>query len=276
MKNAQEQKKGRGGHKAGKTHRAHELVETLKRLGGSARTAHLADVMNVSEETIRRTVKKLSREGIVSRVHGGVYLAEEHKSSTFHQRIAERPEAKRRIATALAELVEDESCLFLDVGSTTVFVAEALRQRKKLTIVTNSMPIAQILMNHNANRVFLAGGELKNDIGGTFGTPTQKFVSRFRADLAVLSAEAVDANQGFLLRDQDEADLARTFVSHARKTIMAADISKVGQSAPIISCEPGDVDLFITDAELSGELSRAMKNWDIKVLVAPAKRKKNK
>lgn len=259
-----------------KTHRAVELIETLTRLGGSARTSHLADTMNVSEETIRRTVKKLVKEGTVSRVHGGVFLVDAQGISSMHQRIGENREEKRSIANFTSTLIPDHSSVFLDVGSTSIFIAEALRDKKKLTIITNSISVAQTLMNHNNNQVFLAGGELQSDLGGTFGSQARKFVAKFRADFALLSAVAVDSKKGFLVNVQDEADLAEVFVENAHKSIMIADHSKFGQLAPMVSCDPADIDMFITDERPSGDIDAAMKKWGIKILLAPVKKKKHK
>lgn len=254
-----------------KTHRSLELLETLKRLGGSARNKNLADIMGVSEETIRRTVKKLSKEDLVSRVHGGVYLAKEQGAPSFHARIGEHALEKRRIAQAVMALVEDGSSLFLDVGSTTVFVAEALREKSNLMVVTNSLSVAQTLMNHNDNRVFLAGGELNNDVGGTFGASARKFVAKFRADFAILSVDAVDTKQGFLVRNEREAELAQTYVDHARKSIVVADHTKTEQVAPMVSTDPQEIDYFVTDVRPAKKLEDALGDWNIELIVAPEK-----
>jgi len=251
-----------------KTHRSLELLDTLRRLGGSARTSHLADIMNVSEETVRRTVKKLSKDGTVSRAHGGVYLALEQSSSPTHLRIRDQSDQKYKMATILGEMIDDGASLFLDVSSTTIFVAEVLRVKKNLTIVTNSLSIAQILMNHNQNRVFVAGGELQDDLGGAFGSITQKFVEKFTLDFAILSTNAIDEKRGFLLNNPMEAELAQTFIAQAQKNIMLADSSKLGRRAPILVCNPAEIDCFITDLPLEESFSKAMKNWEIKVCTA--------
>ncbi|HHS82796.1 MAG TPA: DeoR/GlpR transcriptional regulator [Devosia sp.] len=272
VKVEQEQKRREGG----KTHRALELLETLQRLGGSARTSHLADTMKVSEETIRRTVKKLSREGRVSRVHGGVYLGSDLALTALHKRIGERADAKRAIAERTASLIDDGATLFMDTGSTSVFVAEALRHTHNLTIVTNSMTVAQTLMTRKGNRVFLAGGELQGQTGGTFGTPTQKYAAKFRADFAILSARAIDPEEGFLVSEQSQAELAQVYVRQARRTIMAVDHSKLDQSAPMVSCAPNEVDYLVCDRPLPEKFARAMERWKVKVLVATEKKKKGK
>ncbi len=232
--------------------------------------------MDVSEETVRRTVKKLSREGQLIRVHGGVYLAEESTTPSLHRRIGEQSRQKRDMGRFVASQISDGASLFLDVGSTTLFVAEALREKHNLMVVTNSLTIAQTLMNHNQNRIFVAGGELHNTAGGAFGSATQKYVSKFHVDLAILSAHAIDPVQGFLLSHQVEAELAQTLVAHARTSIMVADHSKTRLSAPFVSCAPQSISRFVTDRPLPSALQKAMNGWGIEVLIAPPKKKKKR
>lgn len=256
------------------THRSVELLDTLRRLGGSARTRHLSDVMGVSEETVRRTIKKLSKDGLVARVHGGVFLVGNAPVSSFHQRLGKHSDAKRRMARAVAAQVPDGASIFLDVGSTTTFVAEALRERSKLLIVTNSLTAAQSLVKHNGNRVFLAGGELFSDKSGTFGSDALEFAARFSTDMAILSCDAIDAASGFLLNDKAEADLARVFVSHARRRLMVADHSKNERMAPMLACNPADIDVFVTDRLPPETVATAFEKWGIDVQIAPEKKKK--
>ena len=125
------------------THREVELLDTLRALGGSARTVALAEALNVSEETIRRTVKALAKADLVQRVHGGVYLTSKDAFSPVATRLARRSKEKTRIAQAAAALVPNGSCVFLDVGSTSAFVAERLKDHRDLTIVTNAVTAAR-------------------------------------------------------------------------------------------------------------------------------------
>ncbi len=254
-----------------KTHRAVEILDTLRRLGGSARTSQLADTLDVSEETIRRTVKKLSKDGLVTRVHGGVFLSEGDAPATFHQRIGTQVAEKRRMARVVAEMVPDGASLFMDVGSSTTFVAEALRVRDGLLVVTNSLAVAQTLAGHRGNRVFLAGGEVSAHVGGAFGASAQEFVCRFQMDMAILSADAVDAQRGFLLADFDEAGLAGCFLRQAHRAVLVADHTKFTASAPVVIGRPEDFDIMVTDKAPPEDLSKALENWQVEVRIAPAK-----
>jgi len=252
------------------THREVELLTALRRLGGSARNANLAEVLDVSEETIRRTAKALAKADLVRRVHGGVYLANTEAEASVFSRLGRRSGEKTRIAEAAAALVPDGSAVFLDVGSTTAFVAEALQDHKKLTVVTNSLSAAQALVERNGNKVFLAGGELRPTEGGAFGPDTVEFVKRFRFDIAILSTDGIDVTSGFLLASLDEAAVARAAIAQARRRIVVADHLKFGQHAPLILCAPQLLDVLVTDRPPGADFHGALQDWDIETVCVNA------
>lgn len=249
------------------THREVELLDRLREMGGSARTAILAEALEVSEETVRRTVKALAKSGLVQRVHGGVYLANTEALTPVVTRLGKRPEEKARIASAAAELIPSGSCVFLDVGSTTAFVADNLKNHRNLTIVTNGLHAAQALININKNRVFLAGGELRMVESGVFGPETIEFIDRFNLDIAVISVDGIDPKSGFLLAAAPEAALARSVVERADRTIVVADHTKFGQNAPMVACDPTAVDVVLTDRPLGPGMAESFDQWGVEVIV---------
>ncbi len=249
------------------THREVELLDRLRSLGGSARTAALAEAMDVSEETIRRTVKALAKSGLVQRVHGGVYLPNTEALTSVVSRLGKRPEEKMRIAEAAADLIPGGACIFLDVGSTTAFLAETLGNHSDLTVVTNGLHAAQALVNKNNNRVFLAGGEFRLTENGAFGAQTIAFVEGFNIDVAVISVDGYDPKSGFLQASAQEAELARAVVHRAHRTIVVADHTKFGKNAPMVACRPEDIDTIVTDSPLKPKMARRMKAHDVEVIV---------
>lgn len=250
------------------THRELELLDTLRNCGGSARTGALAEALGVSEETVRRTVKALAKTGLVKRVHGGVYLSNADATSPVMSRLERHAAEKTRIATAAARLIPNGACVFLDVGSTTAFVAEALRDHRDLTVVTNGLYAARALVRRNGNTVWLAGGELRETELGTFGSTARGFVERFNIDMAVISVDAVDTGTGFLITNAAEAELARTVVTHARRSLVVAGQTKFGQTAPMVACPPDAVDLLVTDATPKPIFQEKLVEWDIETVVA--------
>lgn len=221
----------------------------LSHLGetGSARIPDLARLLGVTEETIRRNVRALEEQGAVSKVHGGVHLKDWGTEPVFALRYVQNAEAKRAIAARVAGMVRDGTSLFLDVGSTTAYVAQALRRHRELSVVTNSLSVATALAGVNGNRIFMAGGELRSHDGGAFGAEARAFVRQFRVRQAVLSVTAIDAASGFLLQDLPEAEFCRSVIERAEEVIVASDASKFGKTAPIRIAEPESFHHVVTD-----------------------------
>ncbi|WP_406647475.1 DeoR/GlpR family DNA-binding transcription regulator [Aliisedimentitalea scapharcae] len=253
------------------THREVELIEALRRLGGSARSADLAKALDVSEETVRRTIKSLSKSGEVARVHGGAYLVGNKNDPSFFRRISQNAAEKRVIAAGVVDQIHDGMCLFLDVGSTTAFVAEKLSRRSNLTVATNSIGVAQTLVSQNDNRVHLLGGEMQSDERGAFGYVTEKQARRFSFDMAVLSADALSPKRGFLYLNAAEADLGGIIAENADRVLMAMTHHKFNEKAPHIGLKPSQVDDMVTDQTPDPTLAQALADWDITTLLADGK-----
>lgn len=247
-------------------HREVEVLDALRQLGGAARNSNLAELLGVSEETIRRTTKSLAKADLVRRVHGGAYLPDSGEG--VFSRLGLRQGEKGRIGAAAVALIPDGACVFLDVGSTTTFVAQALNARRGLDVVTNSLNAAQALAEHDGNRVFMAGGQLRRAEWGLFGMETIEFVQSFNIDVAIMSVDAIDARLGFLLTGPEERALARAVVSRASQVIVVADHQKFGQHAPLVACPPSRVDVVVTDQQLSPEMAESFANWGISALDA--------
>ena len=250
------------------SHRAHELLEVLRDNGGSCRTAELASLLNVSEETVRRNIKHLAKEGVVIKVHGGVLLANRNDEPAFGERMEANQPAKRRMARAVAQIIEDGASLFIDNSSSTTFVADALRVRKNLFVVTNSIKAAERLSAHNHNRVFFAGGELRETDGGSYNPDAMAFVKGFNLDFAVLSAAAVNSDNGFMLTDLSEAEFARVYVDRSNACVVVADQTKIGQNGPIIFADTAKIDVLVTDAPPPTKFTAAAKAVGMKIIVA--------
>lgn len=236
------------------THREMEILEELK-VSGSCRIQDLSRRLDVSEETIRRNVKKLAQQGMVRKVHGGVYLADGVHEPTFTQRMNVNPDAKRLVAAEMARIIRNGDSLILDIGSTTAYVARALRGHSDLFIVTNSIAVAQTLATRNNNRVFLAGGELRPHDGGAFGQEAISYVRQFSVTYAVLSAAAIDAEHGFMLQDMQEAEYSREILKCAERVIVAADASKFERQAAIRIADPEAFDMLVTDREPPSDIA---------------------
>lgn len=255
-------------------HRGHELLNVLARLGGSARNAQIAQVMNVSEETVRRLIKGLAQAGKVERVHGGTYLRGSADTPMYSGALEQNAVEKTQIARAVLDHVTDGMTIFINVGSTTTYVAEQLRDRKSLIVVTNSITAVAALADHNDNRVFMAGGEIQPAERGTFGSATEEFAAQFSYDLVIFGSDAISANQGFLASNPAEASLTRVIIKQSQLALVAADCRKFNRRAPIVACPPDKVTHLITDAPPDPALQLALNDWGVEVHIAQKLSKK--
>ncbi len=250
-----------------KTHRERTILEHLNATG-AARITDLAQQLQVSEETIRRAIKRLEALGSVTRVHGGVHLKDWGPEPSFALRFGINPERKRALAARAATLIPDGASLFLDVGSTTAYVAQALRDHRDLLVVTNSLAVAQTLTGRGGNRVFMAGGELRPHDGGAFGVEALAFVRQFRVDHAFLSAAAIDGQTGFMLQDLPEAEFSRAIIDCAKAAIIVADATKFDRPAPIRITDPERISRLVTDAPPTGALADLLARAGVEVTLA--------
>jgi DeoR family transcriptional regulator, glycerol-3-phosphate regulon repressor len=250
--------------------REEEILREIRLSGGSCRVSYLANQLSVSNETIRRNIKSLEDNAIVRKVHGGVHLIDDVNEAPFHNRMDTHASAKQRLAFAVAETIGDGDSIFLDIGSTTAYVALALKSRQNLLVITNSLFVAQTLATRNNNRVFLAGGELRADDGAAFGPEAFDLVRRFHVQFAVFSVGAVNANFGFMLHDLAEANLAHEAAKNSQVCIVVADSEKFGKRAPVSIRNMKQIDLFYTDQRPPEAIDQMLQNNDIETFVVSA------
>ena len=247
--------------------REEEILHELQKAGGSCRVSYLAGQLNVTNETIRRNIRTLEASNIVRKVHGGVHLVEDFIEAPFASRISTHADAKARLGVAVAENIGDGDSVFLDIGSTTAYVAMALKQRSKLFVVTNSAFVATTLASRNGNRVFLAGGELREHDGGAFGAEALDLIGRLNVQFAIFSIGAVNAETGFMLHDLEEANIARVAARNAQVNIVVADNDKFNKRAPVaLGAEPR-FDVFYTDMQPPSGIVGMLDKNDVDLVV---------
>ncbi len=243
--------------------REEEILRELIDAGGSCRVSVLAKQLGVTLETIRRNVRNLEEREIVRKVHGGVHLLEEVLEPTLKTRLDTQTDSKGKLARAVAKIISDGDSLFLDIGSTTAYVATALKDHQDLFVVTNSVFVAHTLASRNNNKVFMAGGELRPHDGGAFGIEAQELVKRLNVRFAILSVGAVNAEMGFMLHDLQEANLARLAIDNAQIRVVVADGEKLGKRAPVTLDALGKIDVLFTDAQPDAAISEMLSKNEI-------------
>jgi len=230
----------------------HQALIRRIREDGYADAASLAKELNVDSSTIRRDLSQLTRAGLIRRTHGGALAAEPGAAidTPYEDRRHTNLAAKKQIARAAADLVQDGQTVILDNGSTTFQIAVELRRKRNLTILTNDLLIAMRTAGHPSNRLHVAGGVLLDTVYTLVGPSTIAAFQGLHADWAFLGAEGVDASAGITNINVIEIPIKHVMMEAAAMKVFVADRSKFGKRALATVCRIDEADLILTDDSL--------------------------
>lgn len=210
----------------------------------------------VSRETVRRDLMEMELAKELRRVRGGA-VPIVREDTNFGIRVRQRLQEKRAIASTALGLLQSGMTIFMDAGSTSSTMAEALagpNGLQDLTFITNSFDVAQVLTERPSEpsrrfRVLMLAGTFKHDPHETHGAATINDVYRYRADVALLAPWGIDAKSGAMNYFLHGAEIASAMVQNAEKAIILADHSKVGAPARSVFCATDDIDHLIVDSK---------------------------
>jgi DeoR family transcriptional regulator, glycerol-3-phosphate regulon repressor len=209
-------------------------TEILRHLAadGTVGITELAEFFDVSRQTIRRDLKLLADRGQLDLVHGGATLFEPTEAA-FTERREENADAKAAIGRAAAGLVRDGMVVFLDSGTTTLAVAQALADRKNLTVCTTSLSIALLMCRQPLVRVHMLGGEIDPDEEAAVGVDALEAIRHFRVDVAFLGGGGLSPDGEVTDFTRNGAEQRSRMVATAGKAYFVLDSSKFGRLTPL-------------------------------------------
>jgi DeoR/GlpR family transcriptional regulator of sugar metabolism len=227
----------------------HQAIVSLLQSHGRVSVADLSDRFSVSQVTIRVDLQALVDQGSVVRTHGGAILAGYGIQDLSLLRRRQRQVAeKARIAAAAAELVGDGEAIFLDSSSTTLAILSHIRQRHDLTVMTNSLVVAQELLAFPKITVVMPGGTLHHDTVSLIDAGGLKIVERYNISKGFFGAHGLTLEDGFTDVSEAEARLKRSIVGMCRQVIALLDATKWGRAGVASFAEAKDADVLIADA----------------------------
>ena len=223
----------------------------------------------ISEATARRDLESLASQGKVQRVHGGVIAVEQAPPELpILERESEQLDEKIRIAHAAAELVSDKDTIFLGSGSTVLEVARHLRNRRNLTVITNSLPVLNTLVGINGITVISLGGMLRDSELSFIGHITEQALMEVRADKVIMGTRGVSLEHGLTNDYLQETLTDRAILKIGRKVIIVADHTKVNRVATALLAPLDSMQTFVTDAKADKKFIQVLKKNGIEVIVA--------
>ncbi|MBO8173433.1 MAG: DeoR/GlpR transcriptional regulator [Bacillaceae bacterium] len=229
----------------------------------------LARLLQVSDETIRRDLERLEKEGLLSKVYGGAVREKTHFwELPFEQKTTLLQNEKKAICRAAANLVEDGDIIMVGFGSTTVDLVRFLRDRINVTLITNSPPVLMQAMEMFQGRVIFTGGELEREQKLMVGPLAERTIEQLKANKAFISAGGISTSNGITDYDLNGASVSRKMMEQADEVIVLADHTKFGKTTFASLCKIEDASRIITDKKCSREWSAYLAERDVELLIA--------
>ncbi|MCI0493012.1 MAG: DeoR/GlpR family DNA-binding transcription regulator [Planctomycetes bacterium] len=246
--------------------RRNQLLE-LVRMRGFASLPELAEQLNVSESTVRRDLDCLEDTGSARRTHGGVfYVGQSPMLPDFEERQPAQWDKKRAIAAEAAKFVEDGDTLLMDGGSTTYEVARLLVVRR-LQIVTNSLPVANLFASNKNHDLVLVGGYVYPRTGVTLGPYAIEMLEKVNVRRTIMSVAGIN-ERGFFNSNLLLVEAERAMMQAAEEVIVVADSTKFGHQSLSHLCPLGDVHHVVVDHEITDHWKNKLETAGVKVHIA--------
>jgi DeoR/GlpR family transcriptional regulator of sugar metabolism len=233
----------------------HERIVSQVRRTGAARVADLAQQLDVSEMTVRRDLDVLHDAGLIAKVHGGATVRYEHSTDEpgFEVKLTRDIDEKRAIAASAAMLTGPGAAVGITAGTTTAQLAAELVTVPNLTVVTNSIRVADVFHAHERTdrTVVLVGGE-RTPSEALVGPVAVAALSTFHLDTVFMGVHGMHERAGFTTPNLREAETNRAFVAGANELVVLADHTKWGVTGLTTMASLDEAAVVVTD-DLLGE-----------------------
>ena len=246
----------------------HSEILTLLHQRGFVSIGAMADSFQVSEQTVRRDLMALDRQGLITKFHGGAGLPLGPSDVNYEDRKTKFTEEKRLIAAAVARRIPENATIFIDIGTTMEAVAEALLGHERLTVITTHLSVAMTLSRRSEFQILLAGGVLRHRDHSTTGEATREFLERFRVDYGIFGIGAIDEDGGMLDFDFRDIGVTETAFRISKRCFAALDHSKFKAEGVVRVGHVSDIDTIFTDQLPPGLISTKLDRHRVEVVLA--------
>lgn len=236
---------------------------------GRLSVAEIVAQFSISEATARRDLETLASQGKAQRVHGGVIAVEQAPPELpILERENEQADEKARIGRVAARLVANNETVFLGSGTTVLEIARNLRDHKNLTVITNSLPVLNILSGNKEITVVSLGGMLRDSELSFIGHITEQALVEVRADKVFMGTRGVSLEHGLTNDYLQETLTDRAILKSGRDVMIVADHTKVNRVATVLLAPLTSMHTFVTDSKADKKFVQALNRQGIQVLMA--------
>jgi DeoR/GlpR family transcriptional regulator of sugar metabolism len=242
-----------------------QLLERQQRLS----VTEICTTFEVSEATARRDLESLASQGRLQRVHGGaIALTQVPPESPILQRQNEQTDEKVRIGQAAAGLVQPGETVFLGSGTTVLQAARALRGRRDLTVLTNSLLVVNALAGAEGITIICLGGMLRESEFSFIGHITEQALVEVRADKALIGTRAISLEHGLTHEYLPETMTDRAILKSGKEIIVLADHTKFGRAATVLLAPLESIHTIVTDGQTPRDFLEAVQSRGLHVVLA--------
>jgi len=245
------------------------LIAESIRSRGVVSVTEMAEALGTTDITLRRDLRAMAKEGLLVRTHGGAVLpAGLGHEPSYSEKARQAGAEKAAIARLAVAMIQPGDSILLGPGTTTLALARLLVSSPELTVVTNSLLVAQALMEAPHVEVILTGGTLRRSIHALVGPATEESVRALRASQAFISGNGFTADRGLSTPSPVVAATDRALAGAAQHVVVLADYTKIGQETMCQTVPAARVHTLITDSRAAMEELEAIRAAGLEVRVA--------
>lgn len=244
------------------TKRSDKLLEIVNQKQKIA-VNDLSDMLNVSKVTIRKDLSDLEKKGLLVRKHGYAIINDPTK---LNYRLAQNYDVKQQIAQAAASLVGEQETIMVESGSTCALMVQELgRQKRHVTVITNSYFIADYVADYSNITVFVLGGKYQAEAEVVVGPLAKSVLANFHVDKLFVGIDGFDPQRGFFCRDIMRADIVEAMVQNANKVIILSDSSKFARYSLVKLSGFEQTNMVITDDSIPASAKKVLQDNKIQL-----------
>lgn len=245
-----------------------DQIEEFIHKGKTVTLDQICAAFKISKSTLRRDLKDITDRGGIRKIYGGVTTEQPSAQRPFEERHVTNPEAKRLIGKAAAALVADGDVIFIDTGTTTMYMVDYLADRQNLTIVTNNIEVMRRALPLERIAVIGLSGYLNRQLLSFSGGMAVAVLQNYNITKAFMATAGISLEYGVTHSFFAELEIKQTAVARSRKIILLADSSKIGNVSLHTYCAIGRVNTLVTDRELPPDYVAAVKEGGGDIMVA--------
>ncbi|MCD5002118.1 DeoR/GlpR transcriptional regulator [Enterococcus saccharolyticus] len=248
-----------------------EQILTILKEKKSVRILDLSKKLRVSRETVRKDITEMEEEGLLKKTYGGAVLDEANTETDYERRRVENEEQKSLIADRAYHFIEPGDTIYLDYGTSSYALAKKLIDFEDLTVVTNSIPIVNLLIHSPGIQLIILGGNVRKNEDSLFGTFGLNNAKEIFVDLGFFGCAGIDIKSGVTNYHMGEIEISKVMLHHSKTVILLADETKFGKSALYKTSNLDELDIVITTDVKDLEVEEEFLKYNIEIIKTEGK-----